>query len=99
MKEKRREINSKYYGVLLLLLLPTLTNTQNATQVCPYLTCDPKISKLDAGSCFALEGNGPIKYIYGQPCYDPLTAKPSDIPNVCPFNLKDGSYGWLNETL
>ena len=68
-------------------------------QICPQLTCDPSISRIQKRTCFELRGTGPINFIYGQPCYDPKTAKPSDIPNVCPFNLQDGTYGWLNESL
>ena len=83
--------NSRLFGLTLAVsTFLSLTLGQNNTQICPQLTCDPKISKLDERTCFQLSGTGPIKYIYGKPCYDPETAKPSEIPNVCPFNLQDG---------
>ena len=56
-------------------------------------------TKLDARTCFKLDGTGPITQINGQPCFNEDTAKPSDIPEVCPFNLIDGTYGWVNESL
>lgn len=32
-------------------------------------------------------------------CYNADTAKPSEIPKVCPFDLQSGNYGWLDESL
>ena len=74
------------------------TNTTVAL-TCPQLSCDPKNTRLNKDTCFSLSGSGPITQILGQRCYDEDTEKPSVIPNVCPFNLKDGQYGWLEEYL
>ena len=75
------------------------TTVTNSSVVCPALYCDKANTKLAPDTCFFLNEQTPIKQILGQMCYDAKTAKPSDIPKVCPFNLNDGSYGWLQEYL
>lgn len=63
--------------------------TAPTTSMCPVLSCDVRNTKLADGTCFALVGSGPITQISGQMCYDEDTAKPSDIPDVCPFTPRD----------
>ena len=37
--------------------------------------------------------------IYARECFDKSTAKLSDTPYFCPFNLKDDAFAWANETI
>lgn len=55
--------------------------------------------ELKPNECFKMTIIDEAEPIYARECFDKSTAKLSDTPYFCPFNLKDDAFAWANETI
>eukprot|EP00347_Sterkiella_histriomuscorum_P013616 403364037 len=72
-------------------------NLGNGIIQCPVLKCD-KASML-SGQCSSVKYNLYIQQIIGYQCYDSDNMPTDSLPDVCPLDLQDGTYAWMDEYL
>ena len=70
---------------------------------CPLLTCDPEASggpPVPEGYCFMHDQQSPALRMSGALCYDITTARMSEPPMYCPFDIaNEGGFMWMDEIL
>ena len=70
---------------------------------CPLLTCDPEEFGgpiVPDGYCFMHDQQSPALRMSGALCYDITTARMSEPPMYCPFDIaNEGGFMWMDEIL